>query len=1145
MVVPQVVKVQQGGYSVAKDIKNTGETIKVQQGGYSVAQGSQQSQTSSNQVYDSAGRILPSAIKNDPNIQGDMVYIQKGNSRILKSYYSKDAQDYLKQKYSQQKTTQPVAQPTPTVKVQQGGYSVAQTKQPTVTPQYPTIVAGSSIKSTAQTQPVQQQTVIKKVEQPTVTPAKAPTIQSQRVGVASAGANQPIPTAQTLKGSYYNASKSNIPSVVNPSYVPTYVREQQATGKVTPNKQIEYPFMSLEQYNNDVYIQPKNTLPNNQLYPTYNTGKTSIETVKIAVKEKNVLDRINTGVAKTFNPVYNEIVSNEGLNKYNDVYKKTVGKAVPLGTVVTPKFAANAAVGSVEGVVTTIPSTASLVKGLATSPIVTIKDTAKGTVELAKTNPGRLTGNVVGSSVAMGGVGKVAAPIKGKIKTSVTEKVPIPAIEKSYISFVEKPGADALYSRVKIGESITVKGEPIYSSPTTIIGGAAKSVKEKVTGKQVTGIKKGGLSAPDDLIQGKQMTAFGKLETSNFINTVERVSPDIDYFKAGKEITDSVYSTKNPVFKADKFTITAKDIPEQARPMVAKSITEYKGKIIVKGSESQKAQIKQYMTREPGDIEIYVDNPVKYVSKSLEPRLKESGVKYEISDKTGSKPKVTFFDDSGKPMKGIEIFPHEPKLNKKIDVTDMVGVEGYATEFYQHPKNIQYGYKPLPPIEVGGKGFFKTGSIKMMDVREQAARKFSGATTFKDGQIELTHPGRIKDVRDLVDIGTGYALEKNPSIEPSIVTYTSKAVDKYPQLMDEPLVSFIDINKRLPTKQEFGNIQLKNTEIGINKQKVDNIISLRSPKVPSVTEIRMNFDNMFGDFRASETASISLVGNVDNVHNVPLIKTMPVNDVISTKPIKTDVSYKRTPVKLIAENIKYTKSGKLYEYDTLYENIYTPPRPVIGYPVIQPIKPVVVSPSYPSITTVKTRPPRFNAPSVKPPNPKTVKEVVYTFNNDVYPIVPSRSSGTKVPIVKHPIVKPFKPNKPNDDGYMNIKPGNKNNYPTPAPTVDYPSSKPTKPNYPPYPTYPDYPTYPIFKPPVTSTSTSPFKPIITSKKPPKEDYPIFPPYNPPILKFKKNKPIEYENPYKSKKFQWFIANPLNEVIDYKKLKRLQNDKGPW
>lgn len=414
MVVPQVVKVQQGGYSVAKDIKNTGETIKVQQGGYSVAQGSQQSQSSSNQVYDSAGRILPSAIKNDPNIQGDMVYIQKGNSRILKSYYSKDAQDYLIQKYSQQKATQPVAQPTPTVKVQQGGYSVAQTKQPTVTPQYPTIVTGSSIKSTAQTQPVQQPTVIKKAEQPTVTPTKTPTIQTQRVGVASAGANKPIPTAQTLKGSYYDASKTNVPSVVNPSYVPTYTKEQQATGKVTPNKQIEYPFMSLKQYNNDVYIQPKNTMPNTQLYPTYNTGKTSMETVKIAVKEKNVLDRINTGVAKTFNPAYNEIVSNKGFNKYNEVYKKTVGKTVPLGTIITPKFAANAAVGSAEGVISFIPSTITLGKGLVTEPVTTIKDTAKGTVELAKTNPGRLTGNIVGGAVA-GGIVEVPI-VKGVTK---------------------------------------------------------------------------------------------------------------------------------------------------------------------------------------------------------------------------------------------------------------------------------------------------------------------------------------------------------------------------------------------------------------------------------------------------------------------------------------------------------------------------------------------------------------------------------------------------------------------------------------------------------------------------------------------------------------------------------------------------------
>jgi len=55
-------------------------------------------------IYDSTGKILPSAISGDPNIKGDKVYIYKGNSKLLKSYQSQDAQNYLKQKYAEQES---------------------------------------------------------------------------------------------------------------------------------------------------------------------------------------------------------------------------------------------------------------------------------------------------------------------------------------------------------------------------------------------------------------------------------------------------------------------------------------------------------------------------------------------------------------------------------------------------------------------------------------------------------------------------------------------------------------------------------------------------------------------------------------------------------------------------------------------------------------------------------------------------------------------------------------------------------------------------------------------------------------------------------------------------------------------------------
>jgi len=63
----------------------------------------------------------------------------------------------------------------------------------------------------------------------------------------------------------------------------------------------------------------------------------------------------------------------------------------------------------------------------------------------------------------------------------------------------------------------------------------------------------------------------------------------------------------------------------------------------------------------------------------------------------------------------------------------------------------------------------------------------------------------------------------------------------------------------------------------------------------------------------------------------------------------------------------------------------------------------------------------------------------------------------------------------------------------------------------------------------------------------KVDYPSFNPYmfSYPMPKRKRETLSELPKIPKNKKFQWFIKNPLAEVIDYKKLKRLQNDKGPW
>ncbi len=281
------------------------------------------------------------------------------------------------------------------------------------------------------------------------------------------------------------------------------------------------------------------------------------------------------------------------------------------------------------------------------------------------------------------------------------------------------------------------------------------------------------------MLAGKKVTAFGNLQTANFMETLNKLSPDAEYFKAGRSITDSIYRTKQPVKKATEFKITSENIPESAKPVVEQAIKSYKGNAEVYGSVAQKMQVQEYMSRKPADLEVSVSDVDAFVSH-LKTALDDSGVKYKIKGEGTDSPKVEFIDRTGKATKGIEIFK-KGKLGEGL---------GYTPE-----ADIAYGFNKHRSIKID--------KVKVMDLREQAPRKLSGAMTLQGKLIEPVHTGRLKDVGDLLETSVGHAIEKKQGMALDVLKFNELARTKYPAIGELPVSKFMSREGRVPTKSEF------------------------------------------------------------------------------------------------------------------------------------------------------------------------------------------------------------------------------------------------------------------------------------------------------------------------------------------------------
>lgn len=426
---------------------------------------------------------------------------------------------------------------------------------------------------------------------------------------------------------------------------------------------------------------------------------------------------------------------------------------------------------------------------------------AGSTVKLAETDPYYLAGNIAGS-VAIARYGGDAARV-------VRENAP--TVKPATLTSIESAGASPKLSQVEYGIQFSAGNKPLLSF------------------SKEAGLTKGGLAASPSILEGKTITAFGDVETANFMKTVAK-TPDADYFGSGYNIAKSVHKTPTPVKEPTSFEITSQNIPDNLKPAVKDTVVNYKGDVEVYGSVSQKMQMQEYMSRTPNDLEVVADNPTAFVN-DLKSNLGDA--KYRISGEGTSSPKVEF-EIGGQYHKGIEIFSKEP--------------EPVAKGEYRPSQGIAYGFNEKPPIDVDG--------IKIMNLQEQGARKLAGGLTLKDGSIEPVHFGRTKDVGDIIEIGVGHAIEKNPAIASDVLKFNKLAAAKYD--IDSPVSKFILENERIPTKSEFSSMSKAQKEMIFER-------SMKQPRPhgysPSMFDSVVKSELMVSSFMSPRPSSFSPKGS--------------------------------------------------------------------------------------------------------------------------------------------------------------------------------------------------------------------------------------------------------------------------------------------
>lgn len=136
-------------------------------------------------------------------------------------------------------------------------------------------------------------------------------------------------------------------------------------------------------------------------------------------------------VSEITNPLINQPSQ---VQKVDNIVRKVTGGQV------SPSTGLKVVGGIAEGVLLTPVAVPRMVKGLATDPVTTAQDTVKGTVEMAVTDPARLTGNIIGGALAgRAGVGTLKF-IKAKTPAIVSASEPQGfLLKKSGVTIAKEP----------------------------------------------------------------------------------------------------------------------------------------------------------------------------------------------------------------------------------------------------------------------------------------------------------------------------------------------------------------------------------------------------------------------------------------------------------------------------------------------------------------------------------------------------------------------------------------------------------------------------------------------------------------------------------------------------------------------------------
>lgn len=556
------------------------------------------------------------------------------------------------------------------------------------------------------------------------------------------------------------------------------------------------------------------------------------------------------------------------------------------------------------------------------------RDIVAGSIEWVGTAPIRLFSGSPSQIGALAGEA-LAMSATGRAITKAGEYTPLPR-RAQLVEIAGGGTANPALKPIRFGWTFATSRTPLLTVVRT-----AEGIK----------VSKGTAPAPVDVLTGKKVTAYSPLETRFFAKTAEAFG-EKEVFSSGYKVAKEVYRTDRPLFEPEGFEVLSEAIPEKARGPVKKAINSYKGDVTVYGSVAQKLQLREYMSRQPKDIEVIVDDPTKF-TQHLEKHLKESGVSYEVKMGQG-KAKVYIEGE-----KAIEIF------SKDRGAFDVEGEAYYPTY------DIAYAFRRQSPVEAEGVNLLKTS--------EQAARKFEGATVLRVeegvGRIEPKHEGRIKDIRDLIEIGTGYAVEKGLRIETELISYAKEMARRYPEIKESPVVRLLVEEERLPTRSELARmVDEINAKVELFRKtraertssllgfEESSIIPLVARKGSSITRPAKESSYIRGKGRGS---SILLVDEGSSIHLI--------EEGSSRVSIIDDVDSSITS--LISSISEIT-------------SIYEPPSEGDSYPPYSP-------PSYPPYTPPPSSPP-YSPPSNPPSSPPDISypPILPTPEKPKTPILP-------------------------------------------------------------------------------------------------------------------------------------------------------------